>query len=183
MPYAGIGALLEAMADRHEEKTFLVFYSDEGGRSEISYREFHERTARAAHYLASLGIVRGDRVATLSVNHPDVVVQYFAAFLLGAVVVPLNPGEDDRRIAYILQNSRARVLLVRDRFADRIRPLAAALSVDPPSLSPRVPLLPISRRSRNGSPPALPDRGNPPSTTSRSSCIRPGRREIRKGSC
>ena len=131
VPYAGIGELLGAMADRHEEKPFLIFYSEEGGRFELSYREFLERVSRAAGYMASLGIVRGDRIATLSPNHPDVVVQYFAAFLLGAAVVPLNPAEDDRRLAYILESSRARLVLVRDRFAGRITSLASSLPSPP----------------------------------------------------
>lgn len=129
--YPHIGALIEAMADRHEDKPFLIYYSDDGGRFECSYRDFHERVARAAHYLASLGVTRGDRVATLSDNHPDAVIQYFAAFLLGAAVVPVNPGEDDRRIGYILGNARPRVLFVRDQFVDRVQPIAASLPAPP----------------------------------------------------
>jgi long-chain acyl-CoA synthetase len=99
---------------------FLVFYDDEGRRKEFSYREFFEEVGRTANYLFSAGIRRGDRIATVSFNHSDVVIQYFAAFLMGAVVVPINVGEDDKRIAYILGNSESRLAFVRDQFLERI---------------------------------------------------------------
>ena len=120
IPYKNIGDLLEQQVDKHEQKAFLIFYDDAGRRKEYSYREFHEETSRAANFLQSAGIIPGDRIATVSFNHSDVVIQYFAAFLLGAVVVPINVGEDDKRIAYILQNSDTRLAFVRDQYLERI---------------------------------------------------------------
>lgn len=118
-----IGDLLEHQADKYEQKPFLIFYDDSGSRREYSYREFFEEVCRTAHYLQSVGIQRGNRVATVSFNHADVVIQYFAAFLVGAVVVPINVGEDDKRITYILQNSDTKLAFVRDQFVDRMRSL------------------------------------------------------------
>ena len=120
VPYANIGDLLARQADAYEDKTFLIYYSDAGRRTEISYREFYEEVCRTANFLVSAGIARGDRVATVSFNHCDAVIQYFAAFLLGAALVPVNAGEDDRRIRYILRNSGAKLAFVRDQFVDRI---------------------------------------------------------------
>jgi long-chain acyl-CoA synthetase len=126
--YRNIGDLLQQQADRHEQKTFLVFFDEEGHRTEYSYREFADEVAKTANFLVKMGIGHGDRVATLSHNHSDTVIQYFAAFLLGAVVVPINAGEDDRRIAYILQNSGARLAFVRDSFMDRIKAIHQEVS-------------------------------------------------------
>ena len=120
LPYCNIGDLLARQAETYEDKPFLVYYSDEGGRTEISYREFYEDVCRTAGFLQSAGIVRGDRIATVSFNHSDTVIQYFAAFLLGAAVVPVNTGEDDRRIKFVLRNSGAKLAFVRDQFVDRI---------------------------------------------------------------
>ena len=118
--YRNIGDLLDQQADRYETKPFLVFYPDGSSRQEYSYREFYEEVCRTANFLLSSGIRKGDRIATLSHNHSDVVIQYFAAFLIGAVVVPINTGEDNRRITYVLQNSGARLVLVRDAYLDRL---------------------------------------------------------------
>jgi acyl-CoA synthetase (AMP-forming)/AMP-acid ligase II len=120
VPYGNIGDLLARQAEAYEDKPFLIYYSEEGGRTEISYREFYEEACRTANFLQSAGIVRGDRIATVSFNHSDTVIHYFAAFLLGAAVVPVNAGEDDRRIKFVLRNSGAKLAFVRDQFVDRI---------------------------------------------------------------
>ncbi len=121
VPYRNIGELLTQQVDRYEERPFLIFYSDEGYRKEYSFREFYEEVCKTANFLRTAGIGKGDRVATVSFNHSDTVIQYFAAFLLGAVVVPINVGEDDERIAYILHNSETRLAFVRDQFVERIK--------------------------------------------------------------
>jgi long-chain acyl-CoA synthetase len=41
------------------------------------------------------------------VNHPEVPITFFAAWSIGATVVPVNLGEDDERIAFVLRNSEA----------------------------------------------------------------------------
>ena len=120
VPYANIGDLLSHQAEAYEEKPFLIFYSDGGRRTELSYREFYEEACRTASFLQSAGIARGDRVATVSFNHPDTVIQYFAAFLVGAALVPVNAGEDDKRIRYVLRNSGAKLAFVNDQFVDRV---------------------------------------------------------------
>ena len=124
VPFTNIGDLLNRQVDRHEQKPFLIFYDDASGRREYSYREFYDDVTKAASFLKSAGINPGDRIATVSFNHSDVVIQYFAAFLLGAVVVPINVGEDDRRITYILQNSEVKLAFVRDSYVARISEIA-----------------------------------------------------------
>jgi acyl-CoA synthetase (AMP-forming)/AMP-acid ligase II len=120
VPYRNIGDLLEQQAERYDQKPFLIFYDDDGGRREYAYTEFYEEVCKTANFLRSAGITSGDRIATVSVNHSDTVIQYFAAFLLGAVIVPINVNEDDRRIAYCLQNSTVKLAFVRDQFLERI---------------------------------------------------------------
>ena len=120
VPYRNIGDLLEQQTDRLEQLRFLVFYSDDGQRLEFSYREFFEQACQTANYLRNAGIAPGDRIAVMSFNHADVVVQYFGAFMLGAVVVPINAGEDDRRILFTLKDSGVRLAFVRDIYIDRM---------------------------------------------------------------
>ena len=62
---------------------------------------------------------RGDRVATISHNHLDSVIIYFACWLTGAAVAPQNVAEDDRRIAFILRNSEAKVCFARAEYMQR----------------------------------------------------------------
>ena len=131
VPFANIGTLLRTRAGEHPGKVWLLHepdQPDEKGRG-YTYEEFYGLAARTANYLAGLGIGRGDRVATISYNHFDTVVQYFAIFLIGAVAVPVNVGEDDRRIGYILRDSRAKLAFVRDLFVDRVRKIPEAAGI------------------------------------------------------
>jgi acyl-CoA synthetase (AMP-forming)/AMP-acid ligase II len=131
VPFENIGALLRMRAAEHPDKVWLIDYTDqaqESGRP-VRYGEFYGMVARTANYLLSRGIRRGDRVATISVNHLDTVVQYFAMFLIGAVAVPINVGEDDKRIGYILRDSRSRLAFVRDQYLDRLKNIPGAESV------------------------------------------------------
>lgn len=130
VPYSNIGDLLTKQAEMYGDKTWLVFYgenerrtspeSDEQVRRSFTYQEFYDLVLKTANFLLARGIQRGDRVATVSYNHADTVIQYFASWLIGAVVVPINVGEDDKRIGYILQNSHAKFAFVRDQFVNRI---------------------------------------------------------------
>ncbi len=123
LAYRTLGHLLEEQADAHEQKIFLIFYGADGQRREYTYREVYEEACRTANLFAGLGLRPGDRVATLDDNHPDLVVIYFAAFMLGATVVPIDPNFDDRDIACILHASRVSHACVRDIYLDRVSAL------------------------------------------------------------
>lgn len=130
--YHNIGDLLTQQAKTYGDKPWLIFYPDDHKerrtspdspadvRHSYSYGEFHELVCKTANFLLHQGITRGDRIATIAYNHSDTVVQYFAAWMIGAVVVPINVGEDDKRIGYILQNSQAKLAFVRGQFIERV---------------------------------------------------------------
>lgn len=120
LPFRTLGHLIEEQADAHEQKIFLIFYSADGQRREFTYREIYEEACRTANLFAGLGLRPGDRIATLDDNHPDLVIIYFAAFLLGASVVPIDPNFEDGAIACILHASRASLACVRDAYLDRV---------------------------------------------------------------
>jgi fatty-acyl-CoA synthase len=57
---------------------------------DLSYAVLWERIEEATHALGSQGIVRGDRVAFLGYNNPEMLVLLFALARLGAILVPLS---------------------------------------------------------------------------------------------
>lgn len=123
--YSSLGEMLAARLSESPSATWLIYYDEYGSRVEQTYAAFGERVRSAATYLAAQGVVRGDRVATLAHNHHDTVVQYFAAWWIGATVVPLSVAEDDERLGYIVANSRARLLFARAEYLNRARALLA----------------------------------------------------------
>ncbi len=96
----------------------------DGGRR-YSYREFAERSWRLANALTSAGLRKGDRVATLLLNSAPMLEAHFAVPAAGGVLVAINFRLSSPEVAYILQHSGARYLLL----AAELEPLVAPLDL------------------------------------------------------
>ncbi|MCU0514012.1 MAG: acyl--CoA ligase [Anaerolineae bacterium] len=113
VPFRNLRDVLALHAKTSPEKTFLIAYDGAGERVELSYVEFVARVHQVANFLYDdLHLQRGDCVATIGYNDADMVLLYFACWIIGAVVAPQNTAEDDVRLAYILRHSRASVCFV-----------------------------------------------------------------------
>lgn len=118
LPFDDFRELLEKRMT--ESSTYLVYIDENDNRTEFTYRQFCEKVYGVARHLQNHGLRHGDRIATISHNHWQTVVQYFASWLLGLVVVPVNLGEDDERIAYILENAKVELAFIRKEYRGRI---------------------------------------------------------------
>lgn len=118
LPYRDFPELIKKRAD--DRRSFLTYIDEGDHRVELSYAGFCEETLNVARFLHRQGLRRGDRIATISHNHWHTVVQYFAAWMLGLVVVPVNLGEDKERIVYILENGNVELAFVRADYWNRM---------------------------------------------------------------
>lgn len=131
LPWASFPELFRArIADpRLADRTFLSFYDDDRHvHLRYSYAEFGRRVEQMAAYLRNrLGVCRGDRVATVLFNHDQTVVLYFAAWLLGAAVVPINVEEPADKKRYILDHSEASAVFCWTEYVEEIENLRSDL--------------------------------------------------------
>lgn len=82
-----------------------------------TYAHFAHRISTVAHALhARFGVGRRDRVAILSLNHPDYLVLLYACARLGAMLVPLNWRLATPELLFILADADVRLLIVADGF-------------------------------------------------------------------
>ncbi len=125
--YETIGEVLFKHARDYDTKPFLIYYDAQGNRREDNYKDFFMMASMCADMMRRFGVKRGDRIASISHNHADTVVHYYAAWLMGACVVPISLSEDDNRISYILENSTAALIFVRNEYLNRIVPLCATI--------------------------------------------------------
>ena len=107
---ACVHELFEAQAARTPEAIAL-----EG--EQISYRELNERANRLARHLRAAGVGEGELVAVLLERGPEAVVALLAALKAGATYLPLDPQYPEQRLAFMLDDSGARVLLTERRRA------------------------------------------------------------------
>ena len=82
---------------------------DDDGR--YTYGEVADRVAKAAGALAALGVQPEQRVALCMLDGIDLVASFLGAIRLGAVPVPLNTMLTAEDYAYLIGDSRARVVI------------------------------------------------------------------------
>src|SRR5580700_6216911 len=82
------------------------------GWAPISSTEVYRGVVGIARTLESWGVRKGDRVAILSENRPEWTITDFAVLALGAITVPIYATQTAEHIAFILNNSEARVIAV-----------------------------------------------------------------------
>lgn len=122
LPELSFRTIPQMMGERRESPSnYLVYIDEEDRRVSFSYAEFCDEVENVARFLQNRGLGRGDRIATVSHNHWQTVIQYFAAWILGVVVVPINLGEDDSRIAYILENGEVELAFIRSEYKEKIK--------------------------------------------------------------
>ena len=116
--------LLDAVAD---ERADDMATADEFGRT--TWGELHERTRRLVNVLRDAGIGPGDTIAMLMGNRRECFEIFQACAHTGITYVPINWHWVGDEIAYVLEDSAAKALLVGGRFAD----VASAALNDPRS--------------------------------------------------
>lgn len=93
-----------------------------------TYEQTNERVNRFGNALTNLGVKKGDRVAMLQVNCPELIESYFAVAKMGAIFVPLNFRAKTDELSYMLNNASAKVLLAGKRYLDMVREMRYGLS-------------------------------------------------------
>jgi long-chain acyl-CoA synthetase len=84
-----------------------------------SWRDYGQQVRQAARALIGMGVQRGDAVAILSFNRPEWAVTAFAAMSIGAKPAGIYWTSSVDDVAYVLNHSKAKVLMVEnhDRLA------------------------------------------------------------------
>ena len=82
------------------------------GERRITYGQFGERAWRLANALRAAGLQKGDRVATLLLNTPAMLEAHFGVPAAGCILVPVNTRLSRDEVAYILEHSGSRFLLL-----------------------------------------------------------------------
>ena len=98
--------LVEAQALKSPEAEALLFAGQR-----LSYRELNARANRLAHKLIELGVGPEVRVGVALQRTPEMVVALLAVLKAGGAYVPLDPDYPQDRLAHMLRDSQAQILL------------------------------------------------------------------------
>ncbi len=100
---------------------------DVEGRS-LSYREAVEEALRWADAYRRLGVGPRDHVVTMQLNSLDAVCGWLGLGWLGAVEAPINIDYRGALLEHVLNNTQARVMLLLERYAERLLDVAPRLA-------------------------------------------------------
>jgi len=104
---------LEQAALHNPEKEALITST-----KRITYSDLYSQAKQLARSFLDMGVQKGDRIAVLMPTSPEYIYTYMAASMVGAILVGINPNYKGPEIAYILNNSLPRVLVMRDIHRD-----------------------------------------------------------------
>lgn len=89
----------------------------------LTYAELERMANRFANFFATVGLVRGDHVAGILSNGPHIVAAVWGACRSGLYFTPVAHTFSAPEIAYVVDNSEAKVVIADARFADKIEML------------------------------------------------------------
>src|SRR5580704_13526655 len=102
--------LFDVQADRTPKAVAVVF-----GREECTYSELERRANQLAHYLRSLGVQPGERVGLCVERSVSMMVGLLGILKVGASYIPLDPAYPAARLAQMIDDSRAPVLVTQEK--------------------------------------------------------------------
>jgi len=100
-------SFLQRTADIYGGREAIIY----GDRS-YTWHQCHERCLRMASSLTKLGIGKGDTVAVLAFNTPEMFEAHFFAPMTGAVLNTINTRLDAETLAYILDFGEVKAMVV-----------------------------------------------------------------------
>ncbi len=107
---------LSASAEGYPDKRAIVF-----GNTELTYSQLEEKTQSLASYLKEINIRKGDRVAILLGNTIETAIAFWGTLKAGAVAIPMGAELKPEKIAYVLKDSGAKVLITRGEIIENAR--------------------------------------------------------------
>lgn len=88
--------------------------------AELSYRELNQRADQLANYLSGRGVGYESVVAVLMERSLEMVIALYGILKAGAAYVPIDPDLPQERIAFMLEDTQAKVVLTQQHLCDRL---------------------------------------------------------------
>jgi fatty-acyl-CoA synthase len=104
-----IGAALDEAAERYGDKVATVFQN-----GDVTYSQLKQTADLVARGFLSLGVGKGDKVAIWMAGYAEWAYAYFALARIGAIMVPVNTRYRPEEVEYVLNKSKASILLLKE---------------------------------------------------------------------
>jgi len=120
--------LFAAQAAHKPEAAALIFAEPGGAAQTLTYGELDRRSNRLAHALRARGVGPEALVALCVERSLEMIIGLLGSLKAGGAYLPLDPSYPPERLAYMLQDSGARVLITQSHLVPRLSGAAGHLS-------------------------------------------------------
>jgi len=110
-----LNRLFEKQVVRTPENIAVIF-----NEISLTYREFNMRANKLAHYLTELGVGPEDIVGVCMERSLEMVIAIYAICKAGGAYVPLDPEFPQQRISFIVNETKAKVILTQKHLQSRL---------------------------------------------------------------
>lgn len=107
-------SLFEEQVRRHPRQIAGIF-----AKQSITYAELNKRANQLAHYLISKGLRNDEPVALCMDRSFDLLIAMMAVLKAGGAYLPIDANHPSERLLYILENSKAPILITDSAYANQ----------------------------------------------------------------
>lgn len=120
-----IHQLFEAQAAQTPDATALVFQNQQ-----LTYRQLNERANQVAHLLQAVGVRPNQLVGLALERSLEMIVATLGILKAGAAYLPLDPAYPPERLAFMLQDTGAAVILTQQSIKERLPAVEKLICLD-----------------------------------------------------
>ena len=102
------------------EKEAFIFAHADGSDLAVTYGDIFANTNRLSRALLKAGIGKGDTFGIIMRNHAEFLYAMFAALSIGAVAVPIDPRSRGRKLAFQLNNTQSKGIILTGEFIESL---------------------------------------------------------------
>jgi amino acid adenylation domain-containing protein/thioester reductase-like protein len=116
--------LFDAQVKARGEEMAVLF-----GEEELGYQQLYDRSCRLAYQLRSMGVTKGSLVPLCIERSLEMIVAILGIMRAGGAYVPVDPSYPLERISYILEDTRASLLVCSPAVQEQLGSVTGSLSV------------------------------------------------------
>ena len=121
-----VSQLFEEQVEKTPSKTAIVFEN-----TKLTYRELNNKANQLANYMREKhGIKEHDNIAIFVNKSLESIISILATIKLGATFVPIDIDYPEDRVHYILEDSKAKLVLTMKKYTGKINSDVAKASID-----------------------------------------------------
>lgn len=107
--------LFEEQVEKTPDQLAVIFRDQQ-----LTYRELNQKANQLAHLLREKGVMRDQIIGVLVERSLEMIISVMAILKAGAAYLPIDPEYPEDRVAYMIQDSNAQIVLTQKHLAGKV---------------------------------------------------------------